>query len=160
MRQTYSTSLTYAASLLFVMLLGCNGPRQASSITGAPTAEAAVAEVTLQEDQWMDALMRKDTAVLASLLDPPFTLSASSPAAETRQQYLQTSAMPERTLQPILLQDRQFKAYGQTVVSSGKTAYTGQWKDKRFHLPVRYTTIFVKQQNGWKAVTMHFSIIQ
>jgi len=160
MRHTYSTHLTFAASLLFVLLLGCTGPRQATSVTGASPVEEAVAEVRLLEDQWMEALVQKDTAVLASLLDPAFTLSASSPTTETRQQYLQTAAMPERTLQPILLQDRQFKAYRQTVVSSGKTAYTGHWKDKRFHLPVRYTTVFVKQPSGWRAVSMHFSIIQ
>ncbi|WP_207434855.1 nuclear transport factor 2 family protein [Sabulibacter ruber] len=110
------------------------------------------------EDAWMQDLVSKDTAALSKILAPEFTLSGSSEERETREQYLQTSAMPTRNLQPLKLEDRQFKAYGQTVVSTGKTEYAGTWKDNAFRLPVRYTNVYARLNGTWQVVSAHLSI--
>jgi len=139
-----------------LFLIGCSGLNQSSSLREQTNP---VQDVTLLEDKWMGALVEKDTAVLSSILAPAFTLSAGSPEIETRQQYLQTAAMPERKLQPVVLEDRHFQVFEETVISTGKTTYKGEWKTNKFNIPVRYTTVYVKQGDSWKAAAMHFSTI-
>lgn len=144
------------ALLLFILVLlahGCSSSRTASGDA------MQIKEVAAIEDKWMSALVNKDTAYLSSILTDNFTLSASSEDEETKVQYLQTSAMSNRVLEPITLQSRKFKRYGITVISTGKTNYKGHWKDRKFDLPVRYTNVFVKVKGHWKISSVHMSIL-
>ncbi len=116
--------------------------------------------VSALEDKWMISLVNKDTSTLAQILAEEFSLSGSYQDLESKKQYLQTSALADRKLQPVVLQDRLFKPYGNTVVSTGKTQYKGTYKGRQFNLPVRYTNVFVKLKDGWKVVAAHLSTIQ
>lgn len=140
------------------LLYSCN-PTQFISNQNLQQQEA-IKKVTLLEDRWMKALVAKDTSMLSGILAADFTLSGSSPVKETRTQYLQTSAMPERSLQPLTLQDRELKLYNNTIISTGKTTYKGNWKERAFELQVRYTHVYVLNKKNWHVVSAHLSAIE
>ncbi|WP_205502282.1 nuclear transport factor 2 family protein [Rufibacter psychrotolerans] len=148
-------SLFRAIFLLLFLVPACKGTADLSQ-----SGPEAIREVERLEDRWMKALVRKDTAAMSQLLAPEFTLSGSSAVLETRKQYLETSAMPERALQPLLLEDRQFRGYPNTVVSTGRTKYAGTWNANAFAMPVRYTHVYARVNGSWKVVTAHLSLIQ
>lgn len=138
-----SIRITAIYFLLILLLAGC-----ASADTG---------EIAELEDQFMEALVEKDTATLSKFLDEDFILNGSSSVNETRAQYLETSAMPERDLEPIVLENREYAIHGKTVISTGSTTYTGTWKENKFTLPVRYSYVWMKKNGAWKVISAHLS---
>lgn len=105
----------------------------------------------------MEALVKKDTVVISGILDQAFILNGSSSINETRSQYLETSAMAERNLEPLILNNREYSVHGSTVVSTGSTEFTGAWKGNEFSIPVRYTFVWMKKNGDWKAISAHLS---
>ncbi len=130
---------------------------QSCATMGSKT-DQTIREITAMEDNWMRSLSARDSAAISAILLPDFTLSGGSMARETRQQYLQTSAMPERYLEPITLEDRAFQIFPRTVISSGIATYKGKYKNHIFDLKVRYTNIYVKQRQ-WKVASAHLSTL-
>ena len=124
-----------------------------------PTPGHAVPTVQAMEDDWMHSLVAKDTATMAPILAPNFTLSGSNEQRETREQYLATTAMPERTLEPITLEDRAFENYSNTVISTGIATYKGRYKNNGFHFRIRYTNVYIFDNNEWKVAAAHISTI-
>ena len=143
----------FTAIVLWV-LYSCTGIQKTPAAIDQQLHEKEVREL---EDQWMAALVRRDTNVLARLLAPGFILNGSN-GPESRLQYLQTTAMSERTLQPMALSERHFAVWGSTVVSTGNTTYAGNWKGNTFRLPVHYTHVYVRLQGSWQVVAAHLSI--
>lgn len=129
------------------------------SCTANRGGQSTIDEVRSLEDKWMTALQQKDTAFLSQVISDDFLLNGSSPVAETKDQYLGTSAMPERTLEPIELSDRSFHRYQNTVVSSGTALYRGNWKQNAFHFSARYTNVYVYSKGRWRVVAAHVSSI-
>lgn len=136
--------------------MSCTGLRRPAATAPVQQPEK---EVSVLEDQWMAAMVSRDTAVLSAILAPQFILNGSN-GAESRSEYLQTAAMPERTLQPIVLTDRHHTAYEQTVISYGRATYAGHWKGNAFRLPVRYTNVFVRLNGRWQAAAAHLTVVQ
>lgn len=124
----------------------------------ASCASTSNNEIYALEDKWMKALTEKDTSTMSQLLLPDFILNGSAAVNETRSQYLETAAMPHRSLQPIVLQNRELFLYRKTAISTGSTEYIGQWKANKFLLPVRYTNVWIKKNRQWKVASAHLSI--
>lgn len=144
--------MKYSAVYLLIALFSssCSSTKKYSS----PTEE-----VKVLEDQWMLALREKDTAFLNKILLPTFVLNGTNQHPESKQQYLETSAMQERSLDSPILNNREIKVYPETVISMGNTIYSGIWKGNNFNLRVRYTNIFIRFNNQWKVAAAHLSIL-
>ncbi len=126
----------------------------ANLLSCAPTQPGVIYQL---EDKWMSALSQKDTATISPLLDASYMLNGSRNMNETRTQYLSTSAMTERHLEPILLTDRELQLEDNVAISTGSAKYTGKWKDNNFSFAVRYTNVWIRKKGKWKAVATHIS---
>jgi ketosteroid isomerase-like protein len=115
--------------------------------------------VLAAEQAWYSALVQKDVAALELLLAEEFVLSGSAPMLESRAQYLQTARMPERVLEPLLLEDRRVQLHGMVAVSTGRAWLRGRWREQSLALRFRYTNVFVERQGRWQAVASHVSSI-
>jgi ketosteroid isomerase-like protein len=144
---------------LMLLALGTVGCASApGTLRPAPLeAEAAVLQT---EQDWYAALVRKDAARLESFLAEDFILSGLYPSVETRAQYLQTVQMPDRTLEPLVLEDRRVRIYGDTAVSTGRAQLKGVWNDRPLAITFRYTDVFVLRAGHWLAVASHVSKIE
>ncbi len=120
----------------------------------APTQPSVIFHL---EDKWMEALTKKDTVTISSLLAASYILNGSGNINETRSQYLTTSAMPERNLEPILLKNRELQMDRNIAISTGSTEYKGRWKENNFSFAVRYTNVWIKKNGNWQAVATHIS---
>jgi ketosteroid isomerase-like protein len=139
--------------LALTLLAGCATTREAAS--PLRTEEAVLAT----EQAWYSALAQKDVAALERLLAEEFVLSGSAPELESRAQYLQTAGMPERMLEPLLLEDRRVRLHGPAAVTTGRAQLRGTWKGRPLALTFRYTNVFVERRGRWQAVASHVSSI-
>jgi ketosteroid isomerase-like protein len=133
------------------LLLACAATRPAAAL---PEHEVLAAEAA-----WYTALAAKDAAALEGVLAAEFVLNGSSPGLETRAQYLQTARMSERTLQPIVLENRQARVYGNTAVTTGLGRLQGEYKGRPIALAFQFTSVFVHRDGRWQAVNSHVSIL-
>jgi hypothetical protein len=142
-------------SLLLLALSACARPASVVS-TPHPASGSAVLET---EDRWYAALVARDTVTLSPLLAPEFVVSGSDPELESRATYLQTVQMPDRTLEPVVLEDRQVRIYGETAVSTGRAKLRGRWRERPIALEFRFTNVYVLREGRWQAVASQVSVI-
>ncbi|MBU8894697.1 hypothetical protein DRW03_09245 [Corallococcus sp. H22C18031201] len=140
--------------LLALGLMGCASTRGSAA---AGMTEAAVLET---EQAWYAALVAKDSAGLEKFLADDFVLSGLDPSVECRERYLQTVAMPERSLEPLALDDRQARVYGDSAVTTGRAQLRGLWNDRPLAITFRYTNVFVLRDGHWLAVASHVSKVE
>ncbi len=147
-----STALAAVVALTWLLAVpGCRdaGPG-ADSGGDAAAASGVEAAVRAVEERWLAALVARDSAGVAVLLAPDFVLrAADSPEPETRAQYVASVALPDRTLRPLVLEERQVTVRGDSAIATGRTAYIGEWHGNGFDIPVRYRHAFVRQDGAW-----------
>jgi ketosteroid isomerase-like protein len=144
--------------VLSALLAACASTPRPSAEAGdrSPLLEQAVLAV---EDAWLSALVQRDTSTLERLLADEFVLSGSAPALETRAQYLDSARMPDRTLEPLTLDGREVRVYGDTALSLGTAHLRGQWRERKFELHYRYTHVFVHRDGHWRVVAAHLTTL-
>jgi ketosteroid isomerase-like protein len=136
---------------LALLLCACAGARGPGA---AP--EQAVLEA---EQRWYTALAAKDVAALEQVLAREFVLNGSAPGLESRETYLQTARMSERTLEPVALEQRQVRVYGEAAVTTGRGQLRGVYKARPIALTFQYTSMFVLRGGRWQAVASHVSVV-
>lgn len=148
-----------AALAALLHLTGCSGPSTPPEpgASGPADDSLAVSAVLAVEDSLFTALVRRDTATLSRLLTPDFALGGPGEELESRAQYLSSSLMPQRSLEPIELHDRQVRLHGPTAVSTGWGRLRGTLGDRPLDLRYRYTTVFVAEDGRWQATASHIS---
>lgn len=145
-------------ALLPALLAACaSAPRPVGE--GGDPALSIEQAVLAVEDEWLGALVRRDAATMERLLASEFVLSGSAPALETRAQYLKDARMPERTLEPIMLEGREVQVYGGTVLTLGTAHLRGRWREHKIDRRYRYTNIYVQREGHWRAVASQWTAV-
>ena len=144
-----------AFAVLSLLLASC---ASTSRSTGRDTA-AVEKEIQRVEDAMFDALVRRDVETLERLLGSEFVLSGANAALETRAQYLESAKMPDRELEPLTIEEREVRVYGDTAVSVGRAHVRGHWVERKFDIRVRHTHVYVQRDGRWQAVAGHLTIV-
>jgi ketosteroid isomerase-like protein len=58
-----------------------------------------------------------------------------------------------RTLEPLSIEGREVRVYGDTAISLGAAHLRGQWRDRKLDRHYRYTNVYVLRDGRWQAVT-------
>jgi ketosteroid isomerase-like protein len=111
-----------------------------------------------RESEWVQALVKRDTAALAELLDTSFVLTTSAPHLIARATYLEEAGRFERTIEDLSLRDRRLRRYGAAAVTTGEATIVGTNAGVPFGMVVRYSNVFVRQQGTWRAVSSQTTI--
>lgn len=61
-------------------------------------------------------------------------------------------ASARRTLEPVLLEDRDVRRYGPTAVTTARATVRGTLRGRAFALVARHTNVFVHDDGRWRAV--------
>lgn len=115
------------------------------------TAEEPVAT----EDKFFQALVKADTALLASILAEDFLIVDIMRGDVTgRADFLAAVAAQDVTFHQIEPAERQVRRYGATAVVTGRTQMSGASAAAEFTVASRYTHVFVDTgATGWKLVS-------
>jgi hypothetical protein len=119
----------------------------------AATPAAAERQILQLEDQWMDALARRDADFFERTLADDY-LATGGPTVETKAQYLAGIRKPPSAsdLPRAALTDTQTRLYNGMAVVTGLANY-GSTPPRR----TRYTEVFVCRGGRWQAVHGHYS---
>ncbi len=100
------------------------------------------------EHRWLAALQAHDTATLNELLDDSFVDSTFRGATRTKSDVL-TGPAAGGAYKSVRLEDVNVRTYRRTAIVTGVNVLQGPAGDV---VRVRFTDVFCKSRNAWKAV--------
>ena len=151
---------------LLPILVACSRASTTDSYGAAPAGGEADASaqraVSQKEDEWAKALETHDTATLARMIDPDFRATGGD-SGQTfgRAELLRDAADTAVEIRDVQDQDRQVRVYGNGTVAvvSARGNWTVEKGERTGQFSGRYTEVWVKRNDGWKAVAGHYTDI-
>jgi ketosteroid isomerase-like protein len=118
-----------------------------------PRPVAAEAQLRAVEHAWITAAIQHDRSMLDRLLAADFVDISYRGERRTKADVLHAQAAPSGSRQ--ILSDLQVRVYGETGIVTGVNTVT---MTKRAPVRVRFTDVFVRTKDGWRAVSAQETI--
>ncbi|TGE24276.1 nuclear transport factor 2 family protein [Hymenobacter aquaticus] len=147
---------------VFVFLLSLLPVAASFAQRGAPRPpDPKVAQELLQlERRWNEAIVRRDTAFISTLLAPDFLYVAADGSVNDRKTVLLAVSNPNSVVNPFQTEDVRVRQYGNsTVILTGWFLQTGTWLGQPFAVRLRYTDVYVKRKGRWQAVSAQAAVL-
>ena len=148
------------ALLLFVVAAcGVSNARQAA----APQLSKAEEEVRRLERQWLDAYEQNDAAAMERIVADDFTITFPNGAMQTKPQLMKMIKAPRRPGQPRMkfrTEGVESRAYGDTVILTGRVVSEYERDGKTVTEQSRYTDTYVRRNGRWQVVASHLSNVE
>lgn len=147
-------SITRGACVAW-LLLGCGSARQSARL--GPEAEAevlAAKEIMRLEEQWGQALSRRDTAFFSRILADEFVTTGGE-SVKSKQEVIRELGGGTGPLAAPRLQSTRIRVYGDVAVVTGLVTFdttTGTGSPL-----TRFTEVWVKRSGSWRAVHGHYN---
>jgi ketosteroid isomerase-like protein len=144
--------LSAAASV--ALLLGAAG-QAAARQEGVSEAER---EVRKLEREWLDAYERNDAEAMDRIVAEGFTITFPNGSVQTKAQLMGSIRAPRKGPPPKFhTEDVQSRAYGDTVILTGRVVGEFQQDGKTVRDVSRYTDTYVRTKGRWQVVASHLS---
>lgn len=134
-----------------------------ASPAGMPRAQKHESrhEIDQLEDQWRDAVLQGDTAVMNSLLADDYMAITASGTLQTRDEALANLRSGRWHITSLDLSDRKVRFYGRTALVTSIAEVEGTTPDGTLSGSYRYTRVYVRDAKGaWKIVSFEASRIR
>jgi uncharacterized protein DUF4440 len=119
---------------------------------------AAVAEALIAiENQWVEALVKSDTASLDSIFADTFVDTDEHSHRSDKQGVLSVLKSGELKMESIKLSDMRVHVYGDAAVVTGSAAQVGNFKGQALAPKIIFTDTLIKRNGKWIAVASHRS---
>jgi ketosteroid isomerase-like protein len=122
----------------------------------APDAEV----VANLEEQWVAALLNRDTATLQRLRADEFTLIAPNGRICRKATELSLLLSPDFKLESFVLQGGNVRVYTGGVVVTGTVVVKGTAKDTNISGQYRFTDVYEPRGNSWQAVFSQWTKVE
>lgn len=121
-------------------------------IAASRSSVEVAGEVRAADSKRLAAMVRADVAELGTLLAEDLTYTHSSGKVESREEFL--AALSSGKLDYLSLERTEDKVriYGDTAVVSGRVDGKLRSEDKDVPLALRFTSVWVKGEKGWRMV--------
>jgi ketosteroid isomerase-like protein len=118
-------------------------------------------EIDQMEEAWRTAMLKANSAELATLLADDYTGITAKGAIQTKEQAIANLRSGALQLSAINISDRKVRVYGSTAVVTSLAELTGGKNDQEVTGRYRYTRVYVRNLQGqWKIVSFEASRIQ
>lgn len=102
------------------------------------------------------AWMNKDRATIERILDPEWSVTKATGEIATKSEVLRDAfELGKLTLNSAQVSDVRVRIFGDTAVVTGRSAVAGSAAGQAFSVILRFTDVFVKRPEGWRAVASH-----
>jgi len=148
-----------ALALLIVAACGVTPARQAAQ-TQLTKAEE---EVRRLERQWLDAYEQNDAGAMERIVADGFTITFPNGAMQTKPQLMSMIKAPRRPGQPRMkfrTEGVESRAYGDTVILTGRVVSEYERDGKTVTEQSRYTDTYVRGGGRWQVVASHLSNVE
>lgn len=98
------------------------------------------------EQQWVDALVKADTAALETIYADDLVYTHSSSVVDTKASYIDSIKTGKTKYQSLERDDIKVRVYGDTAIVNCMAKIKVNGND----ISVRYIHVYVKQKGGWK----------
>jgi ketosteroid isomerase-like protein len=158
------------ASLLGVatlVLVAAPEPLLAGQPAGTPTSmgrgqrHESRHEIDQLEDQWRQAVLKPNPAVIENLLAEDFLGITASGTLQTKQQTLDNLRAGRVHFSTLSISDRKVRFYGTTALVTSLAEVKGTASDGELSGSFRYTHVYARDAHGaWKIVSFEASRIR
>jgi ketosteroid isomerase-like protein len=139
----------------FVALAAALSPLILVAQTPASRATTSVERTLYRlEDQWTQALVRRDGAAFDRLLAPRFVYTENDQVM-TKAQLIDAVVRGADTVESAGNEDMKAYVYGNTAVVTGWLIVKGRGKDGAFNRRYRYTDTWVNRSGRWQVIAAH-----
>lgn len=142
--------------MLVVALCGSAPARQVPQ----PKPTRAEEEVRKLEREWLDAYEQHDAGAMDRIVAEDFTITFPNGAMQTKPQLMEMVKAPRRAGQPRMrfyTEDVRSRAYGGTVILTGRVVTEYEREGKAVKEQSRYTDTYVLRGGRWQVVASHLS---
>lgn len=113
------------------------------------------------ENQWRDALLKRDTAAMNALLAEDYTAITAYGTLQTRDEALANLRSGRWRISALDLRDRKVRFYGKTALVTSIAEVEGTGPEGTLNGSYRYTRVYVRNAQGvWKIVSFEASRIR
>jgi ketosteroid isomerase-like protein len=141
------------AVLVFAAALSAKTPVQQINVIHVANRVNPVQELTKLENDWNDATVKHDWAVLDQILTGDYTWTDLDGNVWTKPEFLASLKSGESTITSSITDDIKVRVYGDTAVVTGRTTVKEQYKGKDISGQYRWTDMWVKDYRGrWRCV--------
>ena len=137
----------------------------ASFLAAAPTFAAPPVqsdrEVLLAlEAKWNKAISDRDAAIAAEIISEDFRYIAPTGQVFDRNAVLKATGDPDYKIEPFKTEEVEVRVHGDTAVVTGRFTQVGSYKGEPSTVRMRYTDVYVRQGESWRAISAHSSLIR
>jgi ketosteroid isomerase-like protein len=151
----YFPSASRVSTVLILMSLANTDLRPQAKDTPKVTESAAVREVLEMKRQYDVALMRADSAWFEEAFVDDYLLILGDATTYTKSEYIKQLTSRELIWQTATGQDQRVRIYGNTAVATGRFSGKGLLNGKPFTTDERFTSVWIKRDGRWQAVSEH-----
>lgn len=113
----------------------------------------------LEQDR-AQAAMKADTASLGAGLTDDYAMVTPSGEIQDKATVLDSFKNGDRKIESIQLDDPKVRVYGNTAIVTGTSTVKGTYKGQDISGKLRYTRVYVKQGDKWKAAAFQQTRIE
>jgi ketosteroid isomerase-like protein len=118
-------------------------------------------EIEAMEDQWRDAMLSNNVAVLDKLTSDDYTAIGANGTIETKQQFLEHRKSTRFQVSKMDLSDRKIRFYGSTAVVTSLATVAGKSSSGNVSGNFRYTRVYNLNSSGkWWIVSFEASRVR
>ena len=133
----------------------------ALAISSLAVAQSVEQQVTKLENDWAQAYVKKDIAVLDKVLSDDYTSSGDADGSvETKTQAIAGVKSGDVVMTSYKYADLKVRVYGNAAVVTGLQTFVLTNKGKAAGGTFRFTDTWVKRGNAWQCVVEHSSKVE
>ena len=132
------------------------GQQQRARQNSKRSVEQAIRQL---DHERIQAQIRADAVALDRIYADDFIGIGPSGTVRTKPQVIADFTSGDLKFQSITTDDVQLRAYGNTVVETGRSTMIGQDKGKAVPRDNRFTRVWIKQGARWRLVANHYSTL-
>jgi ketosteroid isomerase-like protein len=151
----YTPRAYSAPSLLILLLLASVDVTPQAPGTTKVAESAAVKEVLEMKRQYDVALMRADSGWFERAFVDDYLFILGDATTYTKSEYIRQLTSRELIWETATGQDLRVRMYGDTAVVTGRFSGKGRFKGKPFTTDERFTSVWIKRNGRWAAVSEH-----
>jgi len=143
-----------AVVALVVLFLAFSVQAQSSVQTKNVSAEQ---ELIKLEDEWTNAMLKRDWSVLERILTDDFTDVTFEGSVLTKAQDIADLKSGALTLTSLVADEMKVRVYGDAAVVTGRNTLKGKYQGMDINGQIRWTDTWVKHGGRWQCVATHGS---
>jgi ketosteroid isomerase-like protein len=133
----------------------------ALAVSCVAIAQSVEQQLTKLENDWAQATITKDYAVLDRVISDDYTSSGDPDGSvETKAKFMASMKSGETVIKSYKYSDLKVRVYGNAAVVTGLQTFDMTVKGKDVGGTFRFTDTWVKRGNSWQCVVEHASKIE